>query len=289
MPAQFVPVNGMSVSGLSVQSVGQPGCAPCDKAIRVWLVDALPFDDAPRHCRADGRAAVTRMTDHEAAGTLKSTVMFGNLGEEPLLTLARACGQRTYRRGQYLWYQDDAGDRLIVICAGLVKVMLASERGDEIVLATARAGEVLGELAVLDGSSRSASVVAVEDTTVLSLDRAIALQLMATEPAVLEAVLRSLAGLVRRLTEQTADLVFLDLGGRLAKLLLGLVHDTGLTADPAVLDMGLSQSELAAMVGATRPAVNRALQLLASRGLISIDARAITLRDLPGLRRRAGQ
>ena len=63
----------------------------------------------------------------------------------------------------------------------------------------------------------------------------------------------------------------------------------GETADPAVLNMGLSQSELAAMVGATRPAVNRALQLLASRGLISIDGRAITLRDLPGLRRRAGQ
>jgi CRP-like cAMP-binding protein len=232
---------------------------------------------------------MTRMTDHEAAGTLRSTTMFGALGEEPLLKLARACGQRTHRRGQYLWYQDDTGDRLVVICAGLVKVMLASERGDEIVLATAGAGEVLGELAVLDGSPRSASVVAVEDTTVLSLDRVVALELMSTEPAVLEAVLRSLAGLVRRLTEQTADLVFLDLGGRLAKLLLGLVHDTGETSDPVVLNMGLSQSELAAMVGGTRPAVNRALQLLASRGLISIEPRAITLRDLPGLRRRAGQ
>ena len=119
---------------------------------------------------------MTRMTDHEAAGTLRSTTMFGALGEEPLLKLARACGQRTHRRGQYLWYQDDAGDRLVVICAGLVKVMLASERGDEIVLATAGAGEVLGELAVLDGSPRSASVVAVEDTTVLSLDRVVALR-----------------------------------------------------------------------------------------------------------------
>ena len=164
--------------------------------------------------------------------------MFGALGEEPLLKLARACRQRTYRRGQYLWYQDDVGDRLIVICEGSVKVLVASERGDEIVLTSAGVGEVLGELAVLDGSRRSASVVALEDTTVLGLDRAIAVQLMATEPAVLDAVLRSLAGLVRRLTEQTADLVFLDLGGRLAKLLLSLVHDTGRTADPAVVEPG---------------------------------------------------
>jgi CRP-like cAMP-binding protein len=230
---------------------------------------------------------MTRMDDGQAVEMLRSTSMFGALGEEPMLELARACRQRTYRRGQYLWYQDDVGDRLIVIGVGSVKVMVASERGDEIVLTSAGVGEILGELAVLDGSRRSASVVALEDTTVLGLDRAIAVQLMGTEPAVLDAVLRSLAGLVRRLTEQTADLVFLDLGGRLAKLLLSLVHDTGRTADPAVLDTGLSQSDLAAMVGATRPAVNRALQLLASRGLITIDGQVITLRDLPGLRRRA--
>ena len=232
---------------------------------------------------------MTRMTDHEAAGTLRSTTMFGALGEEPLLKLARACGQRTHRRGQYLWYQDDTGDRLVVICAGLVKVMLASERGDEIVLATAGAGEVLGELAVLDGVAPLCFGCRGRGHHRPQPGPGSRSELMSTEPAVLEAVLRSLAGLVRRLTEQTADLVFLDLGGRLAKLLLGLVHDTGETSDPAVLNMGLSQSELAAMVGGTRPAVNRALQLLASRGLISIEPRAITLRDLPGLRRRAGQ
>jgi len=228
------------------------------------------------------------MDDHEAARALKSTPMFRTLDEESLLRLAGACRQRTYRRGQYLWYQGDVGDRLVVVCRGLVKVVLASERGDEMVLVTAGVSDVLGELAVLDGSPRSASVVAVEDTTVLSLDRPIALELMARQPAVLDAVLRSLAGLVRRLTEQTADLVFLDLGGRLAKLLLGLVQANARAGDSAVLDMGLSQSDLAAMVGATRPAVNRALQVLASRGLISIDGQVIMLRDLPGLRRRAG-
>lgn len=228
------------------------------------------------------------MGDHDAAGALKSTSLFRGLDEESLLRLAGACRERTYRRGQYLWYQDDAGDRLVVICKGLVKVTLTSEQGNEILLAIARVSDVLGELAVLDGSPRSASVVAIEDTTVLSLDRTIALELMARHPAVLDAVLRSLAALVRRLTDQTADLVFLDLGGRLAKLLLGLVHDKAHRTEPAVLDLGLSQTDLAAMVGATRPAVNRALQILASRGLISIDGQAIVLKDMPGLRRRAG-
>ena len=232
--------------------------------------------------------AVTAVLDErEAIRVLRSTNLFRTLDEESLRKVVRACRQRTYRRGQYLWYQDDPGDRLVIVCQGLVKIVLASERGDEVVLVTMGRNEVIGELAVLDGAPRSASVVAVEDTTVLGLDRSVALDLIARQPAVLDAVLRSLGGLVRRLTEQTADLVFLDLGGRLAKLLLRLVHDGDLVGESTILDMGLSQSDLAAMVGATRPAVNRALQVLAARGLIVINGQVIELRDLPGLRRRA--
>ena len=92
--------------------------------------------------------------------------------------------------------------------------------------------------------------------------------------------------LVRRLTEQAGDLVFLDLPGRLAKLLLQLVGQHG-AAGSAVLDRRLTQSDLAAMIGASRPAVNRALQSLAARGYLTVQGQAITLRDVEGLRRRA--
>ena len=91
------------------------------------LYGALSFGNA--HCHSSAVSAVTRMNDQEAAGALKSTSLFGALDEESLLRLARSCRQRTYRRGQYLWYQDDVGDRLVVVCTGMVKVMLASERG----------------------------------------------------------------------------------------------------------------------------------------------------------------
>jgi CRP/FNR family transcriptional regulator, cyclic AMP receptor protein len=111
---------------------------------------------------------------------------------------------------------------------------------------------------------------------------------MATRPAVLEAVLCSLGQLVRRLTEQTGDLVFLDLAGRVAKVLLQLAQSHAQDERRQVLDVGLSQSDLAAMVGATRPAVNHILQGFAARGLISMDGRAILLRDPSALRRRAG-
>ncbi len=228
------------------------------------------------------------LSDQEAAQILRSTRVFGALDPASLLGLAGICTQRTYGRGQYLWYQGDPGDRLVVVCKGLVKVVLASERGDEIVLVTLGRHESLGELAILDGSPRSASVVAVELTTVLMLPRAAVLELMAAHPPVLDAVLKALGQLVRRLTEQTGDLVFLDLAGRVAKVLVNLARSHARDDRRMVLDTGLSQSDIAAMVGATRPAVNRILQLFASRGLITVDGRVIMLRDLPALRRRAG-
>jgi CRP/FNR family transcriptional regulator, cyclic AMP receptor protein len=229
-----------------------------------------------------------QLTRQQAAQVLGSTRIFGALDHPSLLSLAAISSQRSYGRGQHLWYQGDQGDRLMVVCMGLLKVVLTSEQGDEIVLVTLGRHESVGELALLDGSPRSASVVAVEPTTVLMLPRAALLELMATHPAVLDAVLHSLGQLVRRLTEQTGDLVFLDLAGRLAKVLIHLARSHAQDDHHVVLDIGLSQSDIAAMVGATRPAVNRILQHFASRGLISVDGRVIVLRDLYALRRRAG-
>jgi CRP/FNR family transcriptional regulator, cyclic AMP receptor protein len=216
---------------------------------------------------------------------LRSAAIFAELPDDVLARLAAHCVSRTYRRNQYLWYQGDDGARLVVVASGLVKVVLSSAQGGEVVLTTLGPGGMFGELAVLDGSPRSASVVAAEPTTVVLLSRATVLELLNRHPSVLDALLRSLGNLIRRLTEQAGDFVFLDLPGRVAKLLLHLAEAHG--AGSTVLDLGLSQSDLAAMVGATRPAVNRVLQHLASRGVITVDGHRIVLLDLAELRRRA--
>jgi CRP-like cAMP-binding protein len=220
---------------------------------------------------------------------LGRTSLFGGLQHGLLESLAATCVQRVYRRDQYLWYQGDPGDRLIVVAAGLVKVVVHSEAGDQIVLAALGAPEVLGELALIDKEPRSASVVAAEDTTVLMIHRGALLELMRRDNALLEAMLRSVGALLRRLTEQTADLVFLDLGGRIAKLLLRLSEEHGRwEGGSMILDLRLNQTDLAQMVGASRPAVNRILQSFASRGVLSIDGQTISIHDATTLKRRAG-
>jgi CRP-like cAMP-binding protein len=227
----------------------------------------------------------TAQMSPDTVDVLRSSPIFAELPDDALARLEAACVRRTYGRNQYLWYQGDDGARLVVVASGLVKVVLSSAQGDQVVLTTLGAGATFGELALLDGSPRSASVVAAEPTTVLLLSRSTVIDLLSRYPAVLDAMLRALGSLIRRLTEQAGDLVFLDLGARVAKLLLHLAEAHG--AGSTVLNLGLSQSDLAQMVGASRPAVNRVLQNLASRGVIKIDGQTITLLDIAVLQRRA--
>ena len=229
------------------------------------------------------------MNRDEVLATLRRTTVFGGLDGTALGELAAVCVPRTFRRDQYLWYQGDPGDHMAVVADGLVKITVASDRGDEMVLVTVGAGEVVGELSVIDQGPRSASAVAVQPTTALVMNRSALLQAMQRSPVLLDELLRTMGRMVRRLTEQASDLVFLDLGGRVAKLLVQRAeHQPGRPATRLSVDLHLTQTELAQMVGASRPAVNRVLQGLVGRGWIDVDGRTIEIRDAGALRRRAG-
>jgi CRP/FNR family cyclic AMP-dependent transcriptional regulator len=227
------------------------------------------------------------LSPDEVGRLLGSTQMFSSLDPESLAHLAEACTQRVFPKNQYLWYQGDVGDRLAIVASGLVKVVLSSEQGDEMVLATLGPYDTVGELAVLDGAPRAASVIAAKRTTVLMLTKTTFLDSLRRHPAVLDGVLRSLGAMIRRQTERTGDLVFLDLGGRIAKLLLHFAEQRSSAHDAMSLDLGLSQSDLAAMVGGSRPAVNRVLHAFSVRGMIHVDRNVIVVRDIAALRRRA--
>ena len=232
---------------------------------------------------------LTVVQTDSVAAALHQTAIFAELPDSVLREMAQVCLQRTYRRGQFLWYQGDPGDYLVVIVQGLVKVTVTSPHGDEMLLVTLGPSEVVGELSVIDGGPRSASVVALRPTTGIVISRAALIALMQRSPVCFDVLLRPLGALVRRLTEQATDLVFLDLAARVAKLLLHEAERrSGEQRQGALVDLGLTQTELAQMVGASRPAVNRVLQSLAARGSISITGREITIRDFNALRRRAG-
>jgi len=209
---------------------------------------------------------------------LSTTDLFSGLPPAALAQLAASAQTRLLTPGDVLFHRGDPATGLVVVVDGRLKVGLASRDGTELLLSVAERGDTLGELSVADGGTRSVTVTALHPTCVVLLDRHDVLACVRSEPAVLDVLLGTLAELVRRRTDECADLVFLDLRRRVAKLLLRESVD-----DRVELDV--SQSALASMVGGSRQAVNVALRELEQRGWIARDQRRVELLDGPALRR----
>lgn len=218
---------------------------------------------------------------------LRRVPFLAPLAEADLAWLAARLRPRQYRAGTTIFHRDDAGTTLHIIGRGLVKLLLPSPEGREVTVTLLGAGDFFGELALLDSGPRSASAVALEATETATLDRESFAALLDAHPPVALGLLGALGERLRRADELISDLLFLDLPGRLAKQLLALADERGSATPHGIrIDLRLSQSELAALVGATRESVNRCLNAYAERGILDFDRETITLRNPDVLRAR---
>jgi CRP/FNR family cyclic AMP-dependent transcriptional regulator len=223
------------------------------------------------------------------AALLQHTALFGAMAPDALERLAKRAVRRPYARGEVIFHEDDRGDSLCVVVSGLVKVYRTSPDGDEMLLVTLGPAAVFGELPMVDGGPRSASAAAVEPTTVLSVSRGALLEAVRDSPELVDGLLRSMGSMVRRLTDQAADLVFLDLHARVAKLLLALADERGSSdGDGRALELGMTQTDLANMVGGSRQSVNQVLRSFERLGYLKLDGRRIVIHERELLQRRAG-
>jgi len=227
-----------------------------------------------------GRPGSTRSPDDPMA----NVELFAGLEPDVRQRVIATAVPRTYRKGQILFVEGDPGESLIILKRGAVAVFRTAPTGERAVLTVARPPNVLGEVSLLDALSRSASAEAIEDTQALALNRAAFIELVHSNPRILDAVMRSVGALIRRLTEQNADHVFLDLPGRVAKTLVRLAGEN----QAPMITIELNQSQLAEMAGGSRQSVNQAIGSFASRGWLRTEGRRIVVTDMSALRRRAG-
>ena len=223
-----------------------------------------------------------RLPDQDDA--LSGVDMFAGLEPEVRQRVIAAAVPRTYRKGQLLFVENDPGESLIILRRGAVVVFRTSPTGERAVLTVVRPPDVIGEVSLLDGRARSLSAEAIEDCSALALSRGAFIELVHANAKILDAVMRSLGALIRRLTEQNADHVFLDLPGRVAKTLVRLAGDS----QAPMVTIELNQSQLAEMAGGSRQSVNQAIGSFANRGWLRTEGRRIVVTDLSALRRRAG-
>jgi CRP-like cAMP-binding protein len=228
------------------------------------------------------------MTTGENGRLLAGSSLFSGLDPTTLASLGVHAVRQTFDKGRTIFYQGDPGDTLYVVAEGIVKVWVSSGDGSEMVMATLRPPDAFGELSAVDGHVRSASATTLAPTVLLSLDRATLLDAVHHNPAVADCLLRALGDLARRISEQASDLVFLDLGGRVAKCLVHLAERDGhVEGATTVLELPLTQTEIAEMVGGSRQSVNQTLKSFATRGFLELRGREVIIKDLAALQHRA--
>jgi CRP-like cAMP-binding protein len=218
---------------------------------------------------------------------LRGSALFRRLAAPALAGIAARLVRRRFRKGEVIFHEGDPGESLHLITAGLVKISRISPDGDEAIVTTLGPGESFGELVLLDGAPRSATAAALEPTETLTLSRDVFVELVDEDPSFRWALFAGIAAHQRRLTDQLAEAHFLDLAGRLARQLARLAADGTPGSDGIHLGRLYTQSELASMIGGTRPRVNRLVGEFVELGLIRVDPDDIVVTDLAGLQRRA--
>lgn len=190
-------------------------------------------------------------------------------------------------KGDTLFKEGDAGDRLFVIVTGKLKLGTTSSDGRENLLSILGPGEMFGELSLFDPGPRTATATAVTDAHLLALSHDQVIDWVTKNPPVSLQLLGRLAQRLRRTNEVLADLVFSDVPGRVAKALIDLGARFGVQKDDGLhVNHDLTQEELAQLVGASRETVNKALADFAGRGWVRLEPRAVVVLDYDRLNKR---
>jgi CRP-like cAMP-binding protein len=204
--------------------------------------------------------------------------VLGVLDESDRRYLAQRSRSKQIDRGQILFSEGDPSDSVLVLVSGHMKVLTYSRDGSEFIVNTVMPGETMGEVGVLSGCPRSATIQATEASVVLVLPGAAIIDLISERPVLAIALLQRLSHLVRRMTGVATDLVFLDLKQRVAKYLLQLD-----SMDRGKSRPKMTQSQLAANIGASRQRVNACLREFHRQGWIKMESRSLRVLDREAL------
>jgi CRP/FNR family cyclic AMP-dependent transcriptional regulator len=238
--------------------------------------------------RYNGADLVARTTEQRVADRtefLKHLPLFANLPDAELASLAQDFSARRFQQGETIFFQGDPGQALYLIETGRVRIYVQDDSGQESSVIYYSAGDIFGELAAIDGLPRSASAIAADEMIVHVLTRERLRAHLLASPQLAYNFMQALAVRVRYSTLQVGSLTLHDVPSRLARKLLELAQGYGRVETNGVrIDMPLTQSDLASLIGATRESTNKALGNFKRSGIISMEQNHITIIDPEALR-----
>ncbi|HXV26049.1 MAG TPA: Crp/Fnr family transcriptional regulator [Alphaproteobacteria bacterium] len=222
------------------------------------------------------------------AGVVAGSFLFRDLSPELLDRVVRLTHTQRCRRGTFVFHMGDEGDALYGVVRGMIRIWIPGADGRELTIALMERGDIFGEIALLDGLPRTANATAIDDTSLIAIDRPHFVDLLEREPRIARHIIELLCERLRATTDRFSEDAFLSLKARLAKRLEALMIGYGEHCPEGMrIGLKLSQTDLANMLGVTREAVNKQLGAWSQRGLIQHTRGTIIIRDPQGLKREA--
>ena len=211
---------------------------------------------------------------------LQTVSIFWDLKSKELGYIAEKMVARNYDNGNYIFLEDSDGEQCFFVLKGSVKVTRLSKDGREVILAMLNEGDFFGEMSLLDGESRSANVIALEKTEVLTLDRRDFLDVVNDYPQIAVMLLKELAGRLRKSDRQIASLSLSDAEKRIALCIIRFADEQGVIQNGKVsIPKTPIQQDIANMAGTSRETVSRALSILEKEDLIARNGRELMILD----------
>ncbi len=209
---------------------------------------------------------------------LRKINIFFDLRDREVDKLLEIVEQKDFIKDSIILTQDDLGDALFIIVSGKVKVALLGEEGKEITLSILKEGDFFGEMSLLDGEPRSASVIALEDSSLLIMRQDEFLNQIRRSPKIALKIMVEMSKRLRRADEKIGSLALLDVYGRVARVLLQLSksEEEG-TKKGMIIKKRPTHQEIANMVGISRETVSRVLSDFSKEGYITIEGKEIVI------------
>jgi CRP/FNR family cyclic AMP-dependent transcriptional regulator len=199
---------------------------------------------------------------------LGRTDLFRSLSEADRGAVAVQMREATYDSDQLIFSRGDAGEALYLVVDGRVRLSVLSAEGRVLSFGHAGRGDIFGEIAALDGQARTADATALARSTIMVLSRSALKRLMEDRPQLAQAAIDLLCRKLRRTSDQIEAIALHSAHVRLARFLLAAMAMKGQNeaSGPVVVDLGMSQTELGLLLGASRSKINEALATLEKLG-----------------------
>src|SRR5215467_3971479 len=223
---------------------------------------------------------MTSPTHNEKRQIFEQHFLFGKLSTSEIDSLIGYTRLEQYPAGREIFGKGSPGQSLMAVLRGSIKISSLSSDGKEVVFRIINAGEILGEIAALDGEERSAAAAAMTDCELLVLNRRDFLRVLESRADLCMIMLRILCRRLRQTSEQVEDVTFRHLESRVAKALLQLPEGVGQRAlQSRSVKLHVSQRELGNMAGGSRESINKILQNWHRQRLIDLGKASILIHD----------